>query len=235
MKRIGKYGSNIKTTWFCDCDCGTKDIEVRADLLKSGQTKSCGCYNNENCRKLGKQKKKYNNYKLDGDYGIGYTFNNEEFYFDLDDYDKIKDYCWSIGNTGYVRAFDVGGGWVLMHRLIANVLNDTETQVDHINHITTDNRKINLRICTGSENNMNRDVTKYNKTGVTGVYWNKLKEKYVAAITLNYKKISLGYYENIDDAIKACKQAEEKYFGEYSYDNSMAMSDWIDGKEPSHS
>ena len=37
--------------------------------------------------------KKYNTYDLSGEYGIGYTSKGEEFYFDLDDYDKIKDYC----------------------------------------------------------------------------------------------------------------------------------------------
>ena len=31
----------------------------------------------------------------------------------------------------------------------------------------------------------------------------------------------LGYYGNFEDAVKARKEAEEKYFGEYSYDNSM--------------
>ena len=30
-----------------------------------------------------KNHKKYNNYDLTGEYGIGYTFKNEEFYFDL--------------------------------------------------------------------------------------------------------------------------------------------------------
>ena len=29
------------------------------------------------------------------------------------------------------------------------------------------------------------------------------------------------YFENFEDAVKARKEAEEKYFGEYSYDNSV--------------
>ena len=40
-------------------------------------------------------------------------------------------------------------------------------------------------------------------------------------IVLNKKKIDLGIFENKEDAIKARKEAEEKYYGEYSYDNSM--------------
>lgn len=32
-----------KSVWHCRCDCG-KEIDVRQDNLKSGTTKSCGCY-----------------------------------------------------------------------------------------------------------------------------------------------------------------------------------------------
>ena len=38
---------------------------------------------------------------------------------------------------------------------------------------------------------------------------------------INYKKINLGAFDNKDDAIKARKEAEKKYFGEWSYDNSQ--------------
>ena len=34
---------NRKSYWICKCDCGNKTI-VRASNLKSGHTKSCGCY-----------------------------------------------------------------------------------------------------------------------------------------------------------------------------------------------
>ena len=71
--------------------------------MKHGHTKSCGCLNNEKRSLLGKNSKKYNKYNLNGEYGIGWTSNtNEEFYFDLEDYDKIKDYCWFLDNRGYI-------------------------------------------------------------------------------------------------------------------------------------
>lgn len=44
-----------------------------------------------------------------------------------------------------------------------------------------------------------------------------------AAIKVNQNAIRLGYYDNFEDAVEARKNAEEKYFGEYSFDNSMKM------------
>ena len=39
--------------------------------------------------------KKYNKYDITShDYGIGWTYDGYEFYFDLLDYDLIKNYCW---------------------------------------------------------------------------------------------------------------------------------------------
>ena len=51
---IGEAPSiNKKTFWKCKCDCGNI-LNVRADALKSGKTKSCGCLNNEMRSKTGK-------------------------------------------------------------------------------------------------------------------------------------------------------------------------------------
>ena len=43
-------------------------------------------------------------------------------------------------------------------------------------------------------------------------------------ITVNNKRIPLGYYQNYNDALQARKNAEEKYFGEWSYDNSRKQN-----------
>ena len=44
LDRVGTKNKN--TTWLCQCDCGNKVI-VRKDHLKSGNTQSCGCLNQE--------------------------------------------------------------------------------------------------------------------------------------------------------------------------------------------
>lgn len=40
------YGKQSKIVWTCKCDCGNY-VDVVGDRLKSGMTKSCGCYNIE--------------------------------------------------------------------------------------------------------------------------------------------------------------------------------------------
>lgn len=173
--------------------------------------------------------KKQNRYDLSGDYGIGFTFNcdsygRNEFYFDIEDYDKIKNFCWYFTQGDYVRAWDSENK---SHVKLYNIILPTQNGyiVDHIHGKLTrnDNRKSNLRIVDKSKNGMNSDFSKRNTSGVIGVYWKKSTKKWFARISVNRKGIHLGYFNTFDEAVKARKDAEEKYFGEYSYENSQAM------------
>lgn len=94
--------------------------------------------------------------------------------------------------------------------------------VDHVNHDTTDNRKKNLRIATRSQNMMNRKIYSNNTSGTVGVKQYGTNNKWSADISVNGTRIYLGSFENYDDAVKSRKQAEEKYFGKWSYDNSVS-------------
>ena len=225
IKRVDNYiqpnGDTI-IKWLCKCDCGN-DCITRGSYLRSNNTRSCGCLKTAIGNLLASVNKKENAYDLTNEYGIGYTFKNEEFYFDLEDYDLIKDYCWHINKEGYVVARDCDSKKVIkMHRLIMGCLNCRIT-IDHKHgkHTKNDNRKDNLRICTSSQNGMNRDTFPNNMSGVTGVSYDKRSKKWVAYITVNRKRHNLGYYNNFEDAVNARKNGEEKYFGEFSYDNSQ--------------
>ena len=63
-----------------------------------------------------------------------------------------------------------------------------------------------------------------NTSGHKGVTFDKSRNKWMAHIKLNGKHKTLGRFVKFEDAVKARKEAEEKYFGEYSYDNSMKAS-----------
>lgn len=52
------------------------------------------------------------------------------------------------------------------------------------------------------------------------MYFNNRTQKWVANIKVNYKKINLGYFNTLDEAAKVRKEAEEKYFGDYSIEKS---------------
>jgi hypothetical protein len=110
---------------------------------------------------------------------------------------------------------------ILMHRIILKAtLHD---YVDHVNHDTLDNRKINIRICTNSQNKMNCKLYSNNKSGINGVRWLKHLNKWAGKITVNNKCIHLGVFANKDDAIKARQNAKIKYFGEFAFNKEACL------------
>ena len=55
-------------------------------------------------------------------------------------------------------------------------------------------------------------LSKRNKTGIKGVRWDKDRLKWAASIYFKGKCYQLGRFDDIEDAIKARKLAEEKFF-----------------------
>lgn len=84
-------------------------------------------------------------------------------------------------------------------------------EVDHINHVRSDNRLFNLRFVTRSENSKNQSVSSKNTSGVTGVYFLKTKKKYRARITVDWKVICLGNYDTLEEAAAARAEANLKF------------------------
>ena len=207
-----------ETRWLCRCDCGNECVVSRGGL-KGGKTQSCGCLQRERTSEI---KRKYNTYDLSGEYGIGYTSKGEEFYFDLEDYDKIKDYCWCFNDQDYVVAHNKSGNNIRLHRLILNI-NDKDIIIDHKNRRKNDNRKSNLRIATKSENAMNRPADIRSTTGYKGVH--KVGNKYTANIGLNNETIYLGIFDSMEDAAECRYRNEKEIFGEFAYNEEVIIND----------
>lgn len=126
---------------------------------------------------------------------------------DLDDIEKAKLYKWRL-SAGYAH-----NDTISLHRLIMNA--PKGVVIDHINRNKLDNRKCNLRICTQQQNSMNRGLQSNNTSGITGITWSKVANKWQARIKINKQLKHLGYFDDLEKAIEVRKQAEIKYFGEY--------------------
>jgi len=85
---------------------------------------------------------------------------------------------------------------------------DPLNQIDHIDQNKHNNRIENLRDVTVSTNGLNRTMRKSPESGTTGVYWNR--NKWTSSYTVKGNVIPLGRFKNIEDAIKARKDAELK-------------------------
>lgn len=122
----------------------------------------------------------------------------------------------SVYNGGYIR-IGVGGTVYLAHRLAwFYVYGEWPNQeLDHINRIRTDNRISNLRQANTAENCQNRSRRSDNTSGHPGVCWFKKREKWVARIAINQKRMHLGYFDDIDEAISAYEAAKKRlhHFG----------------------
>ena len=199
-----KIGYAFKDYVVCDCSCGNKNIVKEYQGILSGTIKSCGCLNNETRIIVGKNNKRYNTYDLTGEYGIGYTSKGEEFWFDLEDYDKIKFYSWHKDKKGY---FSTSHNKHSLHRLVMNCENEKNIQIDHVNRKPFDNRKENLNIVTSRENAQNKGIYKNNTSSYSGVGL-RPNGKWQARIQIDGRRISLGCYDNIEDAIQAKKEGE---------------------------
>jgi hypothetical protein len=98
--------------------------------------------------------------------------------------------------------------YYLLHRLIWKLYYGEDIaegyQIDHINRDHADNRICNLRLLTNNENCYNRGIYKTNKSGVTGVYYQKDRKSWRAKIG---NKV-IGHYKTMEEAIDARRRAE---------------------------
>ena len=225
--------------YVCKCACGTVRSVNRAMLVR-GLSKSCGCLQKEivsGCAKNNKGKsRKTNSIEVCGDVTKIFFFNAPREYtiIDTEDYEKVKDFCWRKRTNPrdktevYVEAKSLGKyrrKTIRIHQILCPCKEGFLP--DHENGNGLDNRKSNLRPSTHSQNGMNRRTPSNNTSGVKGVTYDKKAKQWVAQITIEGEHHYLGGSTDFEEAVKLRQEAEEKYFGEYSYVRSREKASWV--------
>lgn len=80
--------------------------------------------------------------------------------------------------------------------------------IDHIDGNRSNNRLDNLREATYTQNQQNRSLDARNKSGYTGVSWDKGHQKWIAKICFKRRQRTIGVFSNVEDAAKAYATAK---------------------------
>lgn len=133
------------------------------------------------------------------------------------DWPKISSHRWHLTSNGYAARWkSIKGGaaraMLFMHREI--LLPSGKMEVDHINRNPLDNRRINLRESTSSQNKINRGLQKNNTTGYLGVCRNHTG--FQARIKVNRKVMCLGTFRTARDAAQVRDSHAKRLFGNFA-------------------
>ena len=145
---------------------------------------------------------------------------------DDEDFEYLNQWKWHViksDNIFYakrnIKRYTGKQTQISMHRLIMNP--DKYMKIDHIDRDGLNNQKNNLRICTNSQNCMNRILHSNNKSGFKGVYFCKQHNKFRARVCINKINKHIGLYIDAKDAARAYNAAAIKYHGEFANLNKI--------------
>jgi len=178
--------------WRCKCDCGNEAL-VSTYFLTHGLSRSCGCLQEE-ARKADIAGQRFG--RLVAIEPVGKHTRGITWLCECD-----------CGKTVEVKAASLLQG----QRRSCGCLH-VETAAKQA---ATGIWEGNLRDGTNIKNIASDAIYSSNKSGYRGVSWHKGRGMWVARISFKGVTYWLGYYRNIEDAVKARKVAEKRYFGEY--------------------
>ena len=186
----------VKTRrWRCRCDCGNEIVVLQNALTsKKDPTTSCGCSRRDYGEDLTGQR-------------FGRLVAVKKVFLDKKESNGVVS-GWlckcDCGNEAVASAKHLKLGETQSCGCLLSEAARAKTVDDNIfGHVESTALSL-LKI--------NGKPRKNNKSGVTGVYWNKRAERWIAKIGFQGKDITLGRFVKKEDAISARKVAEEKYF-----------------------
>lgn len=122
--------------------------------------------------------------------------------------DRLHGY--RVGNVNYKLCMAHRVIWAIVHGEYP------DSDVDHINGNRSDNRIVNLRAATRSQNNCNSGLRSDNTSGYRGVSFQAQYGKWEARIHADKKKHRLGYFDTAEEAAEAYRKASLNLHGEFS-------------------
>jgi hypothetical protein len=198
LKESSKTDKSRQKFWWCKCICGNEK-EIGGRNLRRGDIVSCGCF--------GKMQRKKTNTKHGMHSSVEYKT-----------WDGMIQRCTNKNRLAYKN---YGGRGILVceeWKTFENFLLDMGEKPSPFHSIERINNegnycKENCKWATSSEQSRNQRIFKTNTSGITGVSWNKRKNKWRANIYHNSKSKHLGYFESKQDAYHARKNAEKILWG----------------------
>lgn len=125
--------------------------------------------------------------------------------------DQVGKRAGSLNHAGYIR-ITIEQKSYMAHRLAWLYMTGAhpENHVDHINMQKNDNRWINLRAATKSENGANSIPR--GRSGLKGAYWSTSIGRWYSSVRGRY----IGTFDSAEEANAAYIQEAKKEFGEFA-------------------
>jgi hypothetical protein len=122
-----------------------------------------------------------------------------------------------VTSDGYLAAYVMGRQYKV-HRLAwLHFYGEWPNgQIDHINRQKQDNSIKNLRVASASQNQRNKAISKANKSGVKGVFWNKKDRRWVAICRSDVRGQYIGSFQDQQAAIDAVRRFREQQHGAFA-------------------
>lgn len=185
---------------ICKCSCGVIK-EVNNSTLRLGKSKSCG--------HIGTKKLVELSHKKSDDAYLGKKFGRLYVVSRVNDSSRSKYLCkCDCGNEIIVEGKDLGRRVNSCGCLKSENSKKLMEEIKSKGH----DRLEDLRVDGTNLASLNSRFSKNNKTGYTGVSYDKRNKKYRAYINLNKKQIHLGYYDKAEEAYQTRLEGEEKYY-----------------------
>lgn len=128
------------------------------------------------------------------------------------DFEFLKQFRWFYATNGYAVRNEKDTQ-VYMHRVVKMTPRGKET--DHINGNKLDNRRENLRECSGAENRWNKGAHRDSASGYKGVFFYKKTGKWEVQIMAKGRRHHLGYFIEKIEAAKAYNAAAIRLHGDF--------------------